>query len=112
MDWKVTIAELARDDLINIKKYIKFGLQSPNAADKLIKKIKDGIKDLSFMPERNPLCDNEIWRKRGLRKLIIDKYIVFYLSVRATKEVIVITVMYGSRDIDRALNNVDPLLIK
>lgn len=111
MDWKVIITGLARENLLDIKKYIKYELQLPNAADKLIQRIKNGIDSLNIMPERNPLCNKPKWYKRGLRKLIIGKYIVFYVAVVRTHEVLVITVLNGTQDIHRKLNNLDiPLL--
>ena len=111
MEWKVIITGLVRENLLDIKKYIKYELQLPNAADNLIKRIKDGIDSLNIMPERNPLCNKTKWYKRGLRKLIIGKYIVFYVAVVRTREVLVITVLNGTQDINQKLNNLDlPLL--
>ena len=58
------------------------------------------------MPERNPLYEKEPWRGRGLRKLIVDNFVAFYLPVEKSGHVLVVTVMYGKRDIARILTDI------
>jgi len=40
---------------------------------------------------------------KGLRVLPIDNYLAFYLPVKATTTVVVVRIMYGGRDIEEQL---------
>ena len=99
MSWQVLYTNRANEDLQNIYKYIIEELKAPEAAQKLITKIMDNIDTLNDMPKRNPLYNKEPWKSRGLRKLIIDNFITFYLTNETKKQVIILALMYGGRDI-------------
>lgn len=48
--------------------------------------------------------ENEPWHSRGVRKLIVDNYIVFYYPNDQTKEVIIFQVFHGGRIINELLD--------
>lgn len=52
------------------------------------------------MPYRCSLYEKEHWHSRGLRKLIIDNYIVFYLPNKKTNEVIILQIFYSGSNIE------------
>lgn len=86
----------AKQDLIDIKRYIKYNLQEPNTAQKLITKIKKEIDSLKDNPEMYSIIDDDIIKRFKIRKLIVDNYIVFY---RINDENIqIVRVMYGRRN--------------
>ena len=86
----------AKQDLIDIKRYIKYNLQEPNTAQKLITKIKREIDSLKDNPEMYSIIDDDIIKRFKIRKLIVDNYIVFY---RINDENIqIVRVMYGRRN--------------
>ena len=53
------------------------------------------------MPERIKLMESEPERTRGLRRLIVDNYAVFFII--ADDVVIVTNVLYGASDIESRL---------
>ena len=86
----------SKQDLIDIKRYIKYNLQEPNTAQKLITKIKKEIDSLKDNPEMYSIIDDDIIKRFKIRKLIVDNYIVFY---RINDENIqIVRVMYGRRN--------------
>ena len=86
----------SKQDLIDIKRYIKYNLQEPNTAQKLITKIKREIDSLKDNPEMYSIIDDDIIKRFKIRKLVIDNYIVFY---RINDENIqIVRVMYGRRN--------------
>ena len=86
----------AKQDLIDIKRYIKYNLQEPNTAQKLITKIKKEIDSLKDNPEMYSIIDDDIIKRFKIRKLVVDNYIVFY---RINDENIqIVRVMYGRRN--------------
>ena len=86
----------SKQDLIDIKRYIKYNLQEPNTAQKLITKIKKEINSLKDNPEMYSVIDDDIIKRFKIRKLVVDNYIVFY---RINDENIqIVRVMYGRRN--------------
>ena len=86
----------SKQDLIDIKRYIKYNLQEPNTAQKLIAKIKKEIDSLKDNPEMYSIIDDDIIKRFKIRKVVIDSYIVFY---RINDENIqIVRVMYGRRN--------------
>ncbi len=86
----------SKQDLIDIKRYIKYNLQEPNTAQKLITKIKKEIDSLKDNPEMYSVIDDDIIKRFKIRKLVVDNYIVFY---RINNENIqIVRVMYGRRN--------------
>lgn len=101
--WKIVIAPEFKQELINIYTHIAEVLLVPETAQKQINKILDQIEKLYEMPYRFPLIEKDPWHNRGLRKLIVDNYIVFYLTNEKTNEVVILHVFYSGRNIDELL---------
>lgn len=104
MKFKVIYSDRALNDLRNIHRYIAVELLAPEAAKNVSDKIMTEIEALDEMPNRNPLYDKEPWHSRGLRKLIVDNFIAFYLPVEQQNQVLIVTIMYGKRNIAKILD--------
>ncbi len=101
--WKVIVTPEFQDEVWEIHSYIQNTLLVPETAQKQVQRIIESVKSLDSMPERNPLYDREPWHSRGLRKLIVDNFVVFYLTNATTEEVVVLHVFYGGRNIEDLL---------
>lgn len=99
MDWYVEIAVSAEEDIEEIYQYIAISLGEPNVAWNQTERIRDKIGKLSFMPERNPVIQEEPWKSREVRRVNVDNYAVFYLLDRKPAKVTVIRVLYSRRDL-------------
>ena len=86
----------AKQDLIEIKQYVKYNLQEPEIAQKLILKIRKEISTLKNNPEIYTIIDDDIIKKLEIRKLIIDNYIVFYRI--KNNNIQIVRIMYGRRN--------------
>lgn len=104
MKYKIKITQQAETDIRNIYEYISFCLKSPEIAKGQIKRIKDRIFGLDEMPQRFKVYELDPWSERGLRSMIVDNYLVFYIADSSTKTVTVIRVIYSSRDINTQLS--------
>jgi plasmid stabilization system protein ParE len=65
---------------------------------KLIGKIKEAVMSLSVMPTRHSLVADEKLAIQGIRKIMVDNYIVFYVVSEKDSMVTVIRILYGRRD--------------
>ena len=55
------------------------------------------------MPERFKAYGREPWQSRGLRQMVIDNFIVFYIPDNQKALVTVIRVIYSGRNIEKVL---------
>lgn len=94
--YNIEYSKESKQDLIEIKKYIKDNLQEPETAQKLINKIRNEINSLKNNPEIYAIIDEDIIRKLEIRKLIIDNYIVFYRI--KNNNIQIVRIMYGRRN--------------
>lgn len=107
MKFEIIYSDRALSDLRNIHRYVAVELLAPEVAKNLSNKIMDEIDALDTMPNRNPLYDKEPWHSRGLRKLVVDNFIAFYLPVEKQKQVLIVTIMYGKRNIAKILDKLE-----
>lgn len=96
--YKTHITDEALNDMESIYEYIAEELLAPDTAMGQYNRIADAIETLDQMPERIKLMESEPERTRGLRRLIVDNYAVFFII--ADDVVIVTNVLYGASDIE------------
>ena len=103
MNYSIVMTASAEDDLREIFKYIAFDLQSVQNAAGQIDRLEQSIASLRTMPERFRVYNSPTWRKRNLRIMPVDHYLVFYIPTHDNCTVTVIRILYGGRDIDSQL---------
>lgn len=96
--YSVEITEPAEYDLLEIKRYISEELYEPKIAERIISNIADAIFKLEDMPFRYALVSDERLALCGMRKLIIDNYIVFYIVDERIRTVTIVRVLYVRRN--------------
>lgn len=94
--YNIEYSKESKEDLVGIKKYIKYNLQESETVNKLISKIRKSIKSLKDNPEIYTIIDDVIIRELEIRKLIVDNYIVFYKIKNESIEIV--RIMYGRRN--------------
>ncbi len=106
-DYKVKLTPQAVEQLYQIRNYIALELLSPDTARTMLELLRESIEKLSYLPERNPKIDEQPWGNRGVRKLIVKNYYVYYIIFESEKIVKVIAVIYGKSDQAHWLGKVD-----
>ncbi len=104
-EWKVTVAPSFREDIRNIHSYISNTLLEPETARNLSDRILKAVSGISELPCRYPVYEKEPWQSRGLRKMPIGNYLVFYLVNEQDKIVMVLRVFYAGRNIEKCLGD-------
>ena len=88
--------------------YISKILQEPKTARKWADTLQSEIQKLDSMPARYPLTEEEPWRTKGIRKMTVKNFLVYYLVDEERKTVWVTAVIYGRRDQISALRELPP----
>lgn len=94
--YDIEYSEEARQDLIDIKRYIKYNLQEEMTSQKLISKIRTKIDKLKNNPEIYAIIDDDVIKKLEIRKLVVDNYIVFFRI--KSDNIQIVRIMYGRRN--------------
>ncbi len=94
----VDVTDAAQSDLKEIVSYISIELKNPVSAKRLLTKFKDSILNLEEMPKRQNLVKDEVLSSRGIRRLLVDNYMIFYVVDDSKNKVTAIRILYARRD--------------
>ena len=106
-NYKIKITKQAYAQMEVIGRYIAFELLSPETAGKLLTLLKKEIASLSFMPERYSFTEEEPWYSKGIRKMPVKNYLVYYIIKEESKEVRITAVLHARQDQQKELLNMD-----
>lgn len=98
MIYQVITTRRALLDMDKIHLYISGELHAPQAADNLINEIEQRIIELKQMPNKYAPVADERLARRGIRKISVNNHLIFYRVNEQTQTVMVVRVLYGSRD--------------
>ena len=99
--YEVIITQKALSDMEKIYNHIAYVLLAPQNAMEQYNRIAAAILKLKNMPKRFRIMDSEIEHSKGLRRMLVDKYFIFY--VVNEDNVIVTNVLYSASDIEQRL---------
>ena len=97
----VTISRAARNDLIQIRDYIRDELTNPDAAQRIVQLLRQQEEKLAVMPERGKPLDALLNVHTEYRFLICENYRIFYLYDGETVEIV--RILHTLQDYMRAL---------
>ncbi len=97
-NYKIFIELPAQRDLQGILCYIKDTLKEPAVAKRIYSSIKEQILTLHQMPFRHSVVEDQPFATIGIRKLVIENYIAFYVIDEAKCEVHVLRILYNRRE--------------
>ena len=105
MDYSVKLTPHAIVQIQETIVYISKVLLVPETATAWADYLQKESATLDSMPARYPLTEEEPWRSKGVRKMPVKNFIVYYLIDEGQKTVWITTVVYGRRDQLNALKN-------
>ncbi|MDD4047224.1 MAG: type II toxin-antitoxin system RelE/ParE family toxin [Clostridia bacterium] len=96
--YNLVIAEAAEADLDGIADYISCELKEPTTALKQLAKIEEAMVTLEERPERHSIVYDKYLAAKGIRKLPMDNYLIFYTVNKSINTINIVRVMHGRRD--------------
>ncbi len=90
---KLKISAKALQDMENIFKYISVDLANPSASDKLMQEMRNCLNTVCEFPESCPKVNNEYFKDKTLRKLIVSNYIIFYKILEEEQVLLAVRVL-------------------
>lgn len=107
-DYEIIITQDAIEDLAGLRDYIAEVLLAPDTSLQYLRTIRQEIGSLRRMPARHKCVDHEPWRSRGVRKLIVKNFYVYYRIDEIAGTVYILNVIYARRDQLKALSHMKP----
>ena len=101
--YKVWFLPVAKNDLTEIAGYISSELKAPEAALRLAEKIVSATERLSEFPYSCPVYVPVRPLGREYRRLRVENYLVFYCVDEDEKNVTVMRIIYGRREIEKTI---------
>lgn len=99
MTYEIGFAQAAERDLRDIYEYVAFELDEPQSAARLLHRFHEAAKGLVTFPNRNHLVDEELWKSRNTRYMVVGKYYMFYAVNDKDHLASILRVVYGGRDV-------------
>lgn len=105
--YEVKITRQAMDQMKEISFYISKSLLVPEIANQLLDKIKAAIISLSSFPKKHALVEEEPWRSAGIRRLVVNNFLIYFWIDEEKFKVQVTAVIYNKRNQIQQLTNMD-----
>ena len=96
--YEVKITKQAQEHIRDIFDYIVNELLATGAANNLMDKMHKTIASLNQNPKRFQLIDEEPWKNMGIRKVVVNHFLVYYWIDEENMKVQIIAVMSERRD--------------
>ena len=98
MSYNLHMTKKAEDDLNEAADYLEFTLLNPQAADDLVDKADQELSSLIEMPPIHRLVDDPFLKVLGIRFILVNNYMAFFLINEEEKTVYIIRFLYGKRN--------------
>lgn len=107
--YSVNVTNYAYKQLSEIAEYISEVLFSPETANKWLIKMRKEISELSIFPSKFGLINEEPWKSKGIHRMSVDNYNVYYTIDETNSEVWVVAVVYARRNQKQQLIDIELL---
>lgn len=93
----------ARDDLSEIYACIACDLGAPAAAEGQVNRIRAEIRTLDSMPARYEAVHWEPWKSMNMRRVPVDRFVIYYTIDESQRTVTIVRIFYGGRDVENII---------
>lgn len=105
--YTVKITSQAEEQIQETIYYIAHELKALDAALHLLDILEDSIASLSHYPQRVALMPEEPWHTKGIRRLPVKNFLIYFWIDDANMKVQVTALIYGKRDQLHQLSQMD-----
>ena len=99
--YKLEYLPIARQDMVDIVRYVSRALSNPTAAERLAMELIQAGDSIPGSPYANPAYTPIRPLKHEYRKRLVQNYVMFYWVDEGKKVVTIAHVIYAKREIDR-----------
>ena len=96
--YSLSITDIAEEDILSAVRYIANVLKAPMAANNLLDEIQKHEEMLENTPHAYPFVPDKYLAGKGIKFVLIKKYILFYIVNEDKKAVTVLRFLHSRRD--------------
>ena len=97
--YNLIFTKIFNDELSDALDYISQNFNNPSAVNKILNKLSDKVSLIVDNPMLFPLYHDDELASKGVRYIVISKYLLFYEVNEAKKSVELLHFIYGNRNI-------------
>ena len=102
--YKLEYLPVAKQDMVDIVRYISHNLSNPTAAQRLADKIIEAAEGLTDFPYAHPTYHPIRPLQQEYRSLLVKNYLIFYCVDEVQKLITITRVIYARRDNEQLLD--------
>ena len=102
--YEVIVTPHAQRNLRNIFYYIHYELKADIAAKNILNSLESAIEGLCLFPARHSFIELETFKSKGLRKVVVGNYLVYFKIYEELRIVRVVAVVYAKSNQIEKLN--------
>ena len=102
--YEVIVTPHAQRNLRNIFYYIHYELKADIAAKNILNSLESAIEGLCLFPARHSFIELETFKSKGLRKVVVGNYLVYFKIYEELILVRVVAVVYAKSNQIEKLN--------
>lgn len=87
-----------KKELNEIVYYLKNKLKEPKMAKRFYKNVIKNMNSLNFMPERYKRIEDVYNRKKNLRRMLVNNYVIIYEVKKDTSQVFILHIFHGNQN--------------
>ncbi len=101
--YKLEFLTIAKNDMLEIVKYISDELKNPDTASRLIDEFISSAENICIFPYSNNVYTPIKSLEKEYRRIIVKIYMMFYTVDENTKTVTIMRVIYAKRNINEQI---------
>jgi len=105
--YDIIVTPDAEADLFEIRDYIARTLLVPDVALNYIRTLQEEMQKLTYMASSIAPVEPEPWHSKGVRKIIVKNFYVYYRLDVPSGKVYILNVIYAKRDQLKVLNRIN-----
>ena len=106
-EYSVQFTDKSLSDLDEITGYLVENFGQLTAAKRLIDEVEKELQLVCRYPQSGSLVVNEYIHRNDIRKLVIEKYLLYYYADIEKEKIVVLRFVYGKRDINTILREME-----
>ena len=107
MAYNYSFTREAEKDFDEILHYMTDTLDNPSAASAFMEKMEKVISEIRHFPKCGSLVENEFITQKGIRKMPISNYLLYYRLNEIDECIHILRIIYGRRNMNNILNEMN-----
>ena len=107
MEYEFELTEKANNDIEEILYYLSKRLMTPQSAAHFMDALTKGFNRICTFPESGEVLENKFVPTDMIRRVLIGRYVIYYLVMKRKKKVLILRVSHELRDVRNILRHTD-----